>query len=131
RLKPFSPRPRISGIDTSLPANERYEILGRIAAGGMAEIYLARMAARGGWRDVVLKRLTPDLQRDREFVEMFYDEARIASMMMHPNIVEIFELGELDGSLFISMELIHGVNLKELQDRSILLERPLPLPLVL
>jgi eukaryotic-like serine/threonine-protein kinase len=130
-LKPFSPRPRISGIDTSLPANERYEILGRIAAGGMAEIYLARMAVRGGWRAVVLKRLTPDLQHDDEYVEMFYDEARIASMMMHPNIVEIFELGEIDGSLFISMELVHGVNLKELQDRALLLERVLPLPIVL
>src|SRR5262249_14726790 len=97
----------------------------------MAEIYFARMRVRGGWREVVLKRLTPELQSDRDFVEMFYDEARIASQMMHPGVIEIFELGQIDDSLFISMELVKGVNLKELQDRATLFQRPVPLPLIL
>lgn len=131
-MKPFSPRPRSHGIDTGRAPQERYRILGRIAAGGMAEIYLGRMVTRsGGWREVVLKRLMPDLQADQEFVQMFYDEARIASEMNHPNIVQIYELGELDGSMFIAMELIRGVNLKELYERAQHENKPIPMPLIL
>lgn len=96
-------------------ANDRYEILGRIAVGGMAEIYLAKDVPHD--RDIVLKRLMPGLQSDAEFVRMFYDEANIAARLQHPNIVTIHELGELDGSLFIAMELLNGVNLRELQVR--------------
>src|SRR5262249_57819168 len=54
-----------------------------------------------------------------------------ASLVMHPNIVEIIELNEIDESLFISMELVRGVNLKELQDRAFVLGRALPLPIIL
>ncbi len=97
------------------PPEERYDILGRIAVGGMAEIYLARDLDRDC--EVALKRLMPGLQSDAEFVRMFYDEANIAARFRHPNIVTIHQLGELDGSLFISMELLKGVNLRELQAR--------------
>lgn len=107
----------VAGIDTSIPAEERYQIIGRIASGGMAEIYLARMLMNGVEREVVLKRLMPELQNDQEFVQMFYDEANIASQLAHPNIVQIFELGELDGSLFIGMELLRGVNLRDILAR--------------
>ena len=107
-----------AGVDTSIPPEDRYEIVGRIASGGMAEIYLARLhgSSRRG-NEVVLKRLMPELQNDQEFVQMFYDEANIASQLSHPNIVQIFELGELDGSLFIAMELLRGVNLRDLLAR--------------
>ena len=97
------------------PPSERYEILGRIAVGGMAEIYLAKDLVHA--REVVLKRLMPGLQSDAEFVRMFYDEANIAARLRHKNIVTIHELGELDGSFFIAMELLKGVNLRELQTR--------------
>ncbi|MCK6549997.1 serine/threonine protein kinase, partial [Myxococcota bacterium] len=111
---------------------DRYRILGRIAAGGMAEIYLARMASpTGADREVVLKRLMPELQGDVEFVQMFHDEARIASQMRHPSIVQIYELGELDGSLFISMELLRGVNLRDLLARLMRRRVELPLPLAM
>src|SRR5215468_8573826 len=125
----YSPKLPISvGINTSIPASERYRILGRIASGGMAEIYLARMKTSSGQeREVVLKRLMPELQSDHEFVQMFYDEARIASQMRHPNIVQIYELGELDGSLFISMELLRGMNLRDLLARLHARSEALPL----
>jgi eukaryotic-like serine/threonine-protein kinase len=115
----YSPKlPANPGIDSTVPASERYRILGRIASGGMAEIYLARMMTSAGTeREVVLKRLMPELQSDHEFIQMFYDEARIASNMRHPNIVQIYELGELDGSLFISMEVLRGTNLRDLLAR--------------
>lgn len=117
------------GIDASRPAEQRYRILGRIAVGGMAEIYLARMLTPEGFeREVVLKRLMPELQADHEFVQMFHDEARIASQMRHPSIVQIYELGELDGSLFISMELIRGVNLRDLATRLAQRGELMPIP---
>ena len=124
------PRPTAAGVDTSIAAEDRYEIVGRIASGGMAEIYLARMrTANGQEREVVLKRLMPELQSDQEFVQMFYDEANIASQLRHPNVVQIYELGELDGSLFISMELLRGVNLRDLLARLHGRNSDLPMPL--
>ena len=118
------------GLDASTPPDDRYRIVGRIAAGGMAEIYLARMLSPSGVeREVVLKRLMPELQADQEFVQMFYDEANLASRLRHPNIVQIFELGELDGSLFIAMELLRGANLRDLLARLHLRNQPLPIPM--
>ena len=60
---------------------------------------------------------------------MFKDEARIAARLNHPNIVKIFELGELDGSLFIAMELLRGINLRDLLARLYAIHKPLPLQL--
>src|SRR5687767_853501 len=103
------------GVDATIPPHERYEVVGRIASGGMSEIYLARIFTRpAGWRELILKRLRPDLQSESEFVQMFYDEAFVASQMQHPCIAEIIELGELDGSLFMAMELVEGFSLQEL-----------------
>lgn len=125
-------RQAAAGIDTSVPPEDRYEIVGRIASGGMAEIYLARLHSnRGQPRECVLKRLMPELQSDQEFVQMFYDEANIASQLRHPNVVNIFELGELDGSLFISMELLRGVNLRDLLARLHGRNAELPAPLAI
>lgn len=126
----LGPNPSAAGVDPSIPPEERYEIIGRIAAGGMAEIYLSRMlVANGAQRECVLKRLMPELQSDHEFVQMFYDEANIASQLSHPNIVRIFELGELDGSLFIAMELLRGVNLRDLLARLHAQGQIIPIPI--
>jgi serine/threonine protein kinase len=126
----YSPRPSAYGVDSSVPPAERYRIVGRIAAGGMAEIYLARMTGPNGVeREIVLKRLMPELQNDHEFVQMFYDEAQIASQLNHPNIVQIFELGEIDDSLFIAMELLRGVNLRDLLARLHAENKRMPLEL--
>ncbi len=115
--------------ETGRPPSERYEILGRIAIGGMAEIYLAKDRPHN--RQIVLKRLMPGLQSDPEFVRMFYDEANIAARLRHPNIVTIHELGELDGSLFIAMECLEGVNLRELLIRLEAAGRALPVGLAI
>lgn len=124
---PSSPAAR--GAHGDRRPEERFEIVGRIASGGMAEIYLARTRDEAGRSsEVVLKRLMPDLQSDREFVAMFHDEANIASKLAHPGIVRIFELGKLDGSLFISMELLRGVNLRDLLARLHHAGKKLPMP---
>jgi len=97
----------------------RYEILGRLASGGMAEIFLAREAtAAGAYRHLVVKRLLPHVVEDDQIAEMFLDEARLAIQLSHPNICHIYDLGEIDGSFFIAMEWVDGSPLGRLIRRA-------------
>lgn len=105
----------MSGIETGDRLG-RYEIVTKLATGGMAELYLARERGLGGLeRLVVIKRIKSKLADDPSFVDMFLREARIVARLNHPNIVQIFELGEEQGSYFIAMEYIHGSTVRELQ----------------
>ena len=110
----------------------RYRILGRLADGAMGQVYLARETApdRSG-RLLVLKRIRPELQTDPDIVMMFQDEARIASQMDHPNIVRLHEVGELDGSLFLAMELVEGVTVENLLSTLVEQRRFIPVELAL
>ncbi len=100
---------------TPIGSYGKYEILGRIALGGMAEIFLARERGEAGAsRTVVIKRVLPHVADDERFVRMFLDEARLAMRLNHPNICHIYELGKLEGSYFIAMEWIDGVPLGRL-----------------
>jgi len=81
--------------------------------GGMAEILLARVRQPATpERLVVLKRMHRQLAVDREYVQMFLDEARIATTLRHPNVVEVYEIGEDNGQYFIAMEHLHGHDLR-------------------
>jgi hypothetical protein len=97
------------------PRFGRYEIVERIAIGGMAELYRARL---GGAHDfakpVVIKRILPHLSADPSFVSMFIDEAKITAQLSHPKIVQVFELGTTGGELFIAMEYVEGIDLLKL-----------------
>jgi serine/threonine-protein kinase len=106
----------------------RYELLGPLGRGGMAEVFLARQDGVAGFsKELVIKRVLPDLVGDPKFVTMFLDEARLAALLTHPNICQVFELGEADGQYFIAMERIAGRTLGELlrTARSKKLEVPL------
>lgn len=97
----------------------RYEVLRRIAEGGMGEIFLARQTSlAGAERLVILKTLLPHLARREESVQDFLDEARLASGLNHPNIVSILEVGEWRGVQFIVMEYVHGTSLSRLWSES-------------
>lgn len=86
-----------------------YELLERIATGGMAEVYLARRAGPHGFQKVVaVKRILPQLAQDNDFVAMFIDEARVCARLAHPNIVQVFDFGEHDGELYMAMEYVDG-----------------------
>ena len=90
----------------------RYTLLAKIATGGMAEIWLARQAGpRGFEKVVVIKRIVETYSHDPDFVEMFLDEARIAAQLNHPNIVQIYDLGQHHGAWYIAMEYLPGENL--------------------
>ena len=93
----------------------RYELLVEIGRGGMAELFLGRLTARGGFEKLVaIKRILPHLSLDERFVAMFLNEGRIAARLAHPNVCQVFELGDVDGELFLAMEYLEGVSLDEL-----------------
>jgi len=105
----------------------QYELLSHLATGGMAEIYLARQTGIGGFeKQVVVKRILPQLTARKEFVEMFFDEARIAAQLKHPNIIEIYDLGQEGEDYFIAMEYLQGQTLREVVVESIKRDSPLP-----
>src|SRR3954470_4633688 len=86
-----------------------YELIQRIATGGMAEVYLARRAGPHGFQKVVaVKRILPQLAQDHDFVAMFIDEARVCARLAHPNIVQVFDFGETDSELYMAMEYVDG-----------------------
>ncbi len=106
----------------------KYKLVKLIAAGGMAEVYLARQAGAAGFeKQVCLKRILPHLARDKQFVDMFLNEARLASQLDHPNIVSIFDLGEANGNYFIAMEFIDGPNLRGVAKRAAEMNEFLPI----
>jgi eukaryotic-like serine/threonine-protein kinase len=92
----------------------RHQVVGYIATGGMAELFLAK---EQNGRPVVIKRILPHLARQPSFVSMFVDEARIGALAKHPNLVEVYELGQVGTDLFLCMEYLVGENLAGLVRR--------------
>ena len=92
--------------------NDRYEIVRELARGGMAEVYLGRDLLLD--RPVALKVLSRELSRDQSFVERFRREAQAAANLNHPNVVNVYDWGEADGSYFIVMEYVGGRTLSQL-----------------
>lgn len=93
-----------------------YTLLHRLARGGMAEVFLARVDGPMGFaKKCVVKRILPQLTDDPRFVEMFLAEAKLAAQLSHPNVVHVFDFGHADGQYYLAMELIEGVNARELR----------------
>jgi hypothetical protein len=108
----------------------RYELIHRLAHGGMATVYLGRAKGKAGFEKVVaVKVIHPHLAAEAEFVGMFLDEARIAARLHHPHVVEILDLGESNGAYYMVMEFIEGENLAALVRA--LEGEPLPICVVL
>ncbi len=97
----------------------RYELLARLATGGMGEIFLARLEGAAGFEKLyVVKRILPHLADDARFRAMLIAEARIASKLSHANICQVYELGETDGQLYIVMEYLEGITVLPLLRRA-------------
>lgn len=98
----------------------KYELLRKIASGGMAEVYLAKQTGLVGFEKlVVIKRILPHLAENEEFVRMFLDEARTAADLRHTNVVQIYEVGEDQGTYYIAMEFLHGQDLRRILRRQL------------
>jgi serine/threonine protein kinase len=92
----------------------KYTLFERIGRGGMADVYKGRVSGPQGFERVfVVKRILPHLSDDPTFIKMFVEEAKLSARLAHPNIVQIFELGAVEGEYFISMEYIRGHDLAE------------------
>src|SRR3954470_6473891 len=104
------------GYDGRLMATSlgRYELCGKLGEGGMATVYLGRLRGpRGFARTVAIKMLKPEWAHSREHIHMFTDEANLVSKLAHPNIVQLYELAEHEGQLFIAMEMLYGQPLSD------------------
>ncbi|MCA9576426.1 MAG: protein kinase [Sandaracinaceae bacterium] len=107
----------------------KYQLLERIARGGMAEVYRAKSHGVSGFEKVlVIKRILPELARHTEFVEMFVNEAKIAVSLTHANIVQVFDLGFAEDTHFIAMEYVPGPDLATLLKRARREQIDVPLP---
>ena len=108
-----------------------YHLLEKIATGGMAEVWRARAYGLAGFEKIlVIKRVLGSLASDEEFIRLFIDEARIAVQLLHVNIVQVFDLGEVDGTYYMAMEYVHGLDLARLVSRA-RNHSPFPVPLAL
>ncbi|MFO0608315.1 MAG: serine/threonine-protein kinase [Polyangiales bacterium] len=117
----MNPHPERPGAraDAEVPRIGRYRVCYRIAQGGMASVYLARLEAASGFSKwVALKIIHPNIAAEPRFVEMFLDEARIAARLDHPNLCTVFDFGEDDGRYYLAMEYLHGETLGNVARRA-------------
>jgi eukaryotic-like serine/threonine-protein kinase len=104
----------------------KYQLVKRLAVGGMAELYLANSSGPKGFkRRVVLKKILPQFADNPAFVEMFLTEARIAGQLSHPNLAQVYEVSEADGTYFITMEYVDGPNLRTLRNKARQAKKPI------
>src|SRR6201990_3484223 len=104
----------------SAPRVGRYQPIRRLAVGGMAEIFLARLPGVGieGFEKlVVLKRILPQHALDPELLRMFLDEARLSATLTHPHVIEVYDVGTSGDAPFFTMEYVHGANLTPILTR--------------
>jgi TonB family protein len=109
----------------------QYELLERIASGGMAELFRARRTGVEGFQKIVaIKKILPHIAGNDEFITMFADEAKLAAQLNHPNIVHIYDLGKIEaGGYFIAMEYVEGMDLRTILRSGRDASLPLPIPL--
>ncbi|MCB9666905.1 MAG: serine/threonine protein kinase [Myxococcales bacterium] len=98
-------------------AEQRYRVLERLEAGGMAEVFRgAAISVQGFKKSVAIKRVLPHLVQNKKFLKMFLDEARLGAKLSHGNIVTVFDIGAADSTYFIVMEFVDGTNLKRMME---------------
>lgn len=117
-----------SGGDEESRSFGQYTLLDRIAVGGMAEVWKARMRGVEGFqKTVAIKKILPHLTDNDDFVNMFIDEAKLAAQLSHPNIIHIYDLGKIGGHFYIAMEYVEGKNLRAVLNESRKKAQPFPL----
>jgi serine/threonine protein kinase/tetratricopeptide (TPR) repeat protein len=109
----------------------KYQLLEKLAQGGMAEVWKAKSHGVEGFEKIlVIKRILPELSKRAEFVEMFINEAKIAVTLSHANIVQVFDLGKFDDTYFIAMEYVAGMDFSTLLKAGRRYNVPLPRDLI-
>jgi len=105
-----------------------YEILRKLARGGMAELFLARTNGPEGFEKlVVLKKILPTFAENPKFVRLFLDEAKLAATLDHPHIAHVYDMGKVEGNYFFTMEYVHGQDVRAMLRRTVRQEQLFPL----
>ena len=105
---------------------DKYILLDLLGIGGMAEVYRAKQLGQKGFaKQIVIKKLLPQAAQDKEMVNLFIGEARLAAMLQHENVAAIYDFGEIGGSYFLAMEYLSGVDLNTLMKKTRELGEPL------
>jgi serine/threonine protein kinase len=113
-------------------AEQRYRVIDRLEAGGMAEVFRGEaVSVQGFKKQVAIKRVLPHLAQNKSFIRMFLDEARLGARLNHANIVTVFDIGAADNTYFIVMEYVDGANLKTVLETLKKLGQPVGLKEVL
>nr|HPM41186.1 serine/threonine-protein kinase [bacterium] len=106
----------------------KYFLIEKLAVGGMAEIYKAKTFGVDGFeKELAIKRILPHCAADKDFITMLVAEAKLSVMLSHANIVQVYDLGKVGEDYFISMEFIHGVNLRDIMYHAREAKVPIPL----
>jgi serine/threonine protein kinase len=109
-------------------SDSRYRITERVAAGGMAEVFRGVAESMQGFKkNIAIKRILPALTKNKKFVAMFLDEARLSLVLQHANIVQVFDIAHTDDTYFIVMEYVDGVDLKALMEWRRKINRRIPI----
>ena len=107
----------------------KYVLLRPLATGGMAEVFLAQMRGHAGFdKACVVKRVLPTHVTNKQYMEMFIDEARVIARLSHPNVIQVFDMGQVDDDYFMTMEYVPGADLQNLLDALPPDQRRLPIP---
>jgi serine/threonine protein kinase len=109
----------------------KYQLLRKIASGGMGQVFLALEKGTGFERLVVLKLILPHLAEDEEFLSMFLEEARLVARLAHPNLITILDLTEIDSRYCLAMEYVQGEDVRRLEKYARTQGKPLPVGLAL
>jgi serine/threonine-protein kinase len=110
----------------------RYELLFMLGQGGMGEVHLARLSGAGGFEKLcIVKTILPQMKAETQFVERFHHEARVLTHLTHANIAQVYDMGEADGTLFMAIEYVPGVDLARVETRAATTGNFLPVPIAL
>ena len=120
---------RLNSMATFQPKKfGKYQLLDKIATGGMAELYRAKLTGAEGFEKLIaIKKILPHLSGEGELVKAFIDEAKLAALLQHENIVQIYDFGSMEGEYFIAMEYLFGKDLRKITQKAS--ERNMPLGL--
>ncbi|SEU01234.1 serine/threonine-protein kinase [Stigmatella erecta] len=119
----FSESPRSLG---------RYELVHLLGQGGMGEVYLARISGAAGFeKPCIVKTILPALLKDGQFLERFHHEAKVLVHLVHSSIAQVYDMGETDGTYYMALEYVAGVDVAHLAEQSREKRLPLPVPVAL
>ncbi|MHB8879739.1 MAG: serine/threonine protein kinase, partial [Myxococcaceae bacterium] len=110
----------------------RYELVYMLAQGGMGEVHLAKLTGAAGFEKLcIVKTILPQMAGDKQFVDRFHHEAKTLVQLAHSSIAQVYDMGEVDGTFYMAIEYIAGVDLSRVAERSRELGTEIPVPIAL